>query len=189
VSPPEEHPSFIKTPRQLVIVIVLAFLIPIVGILLIVQLITSRPRLEGVMANPDAVAARIQPVGRIEFAEAPADPARPKPPAAKPEADRPAIAAAKPEADKPAAVAAKPAADPGKKLYETSCVACHATGVAGAPRLGDKAAWTPRLQAGMDALVQATIKGKGAMPPKGGNPALSDAEVRAAVEYLVTQSK
>ena len=67
--------------------------------------------------------------------------------------------------------------------------ACHASGVAGAPKLGDKAAWAPHLMHGTDGLLQSALKGKGAMPPKGGNPSLSDGEVRAAVEFMVTQSK
>ena len=68
-------------------------------------------------------------------------------------------------------------------------MACHATGVAGAPKLGDKAAWAPRLKTGKEALYASVIKGKGAMPPKGGNAALSDADVKAAVDYLVAGSK
>ena len=83
----------------------------------------------------------------------------------------------------------KPAGLDGKALYEKSaCVACHAAGVAGAPKVGDKAAWAPRLKQGTEALVQSVIKGKGAMPPKGGTP-YSDAEIRATVEYLVSQAK
>ena len=62
-------------------------------------------------------------------------------------------------------------------------------GVAGAPKFGDKAAWAPRIKQGMDALVQSALKGKGAMPPKGGNPALSDAEIRAAIDFMVSQAK
>ena len=60
---------------------------------------------------------------------------------------------------------------------------CHAAGVAGAPKLGDKAAWAPRLAQGMDTLAQSAIKGKGAMPARGGSSA-SDADLRAAVEYM-----
>ena len=69
------------------------------------------------------------------------------------------------------------------------CFACHAQSVAGSPKIGDKQAWAPRIQQGMDALVQSVAKGKGAMPPKAGNPALTDAELRAAVEFMVSQSK
>jgi cytochrome c5 len=87
--------------------------------------------------------------------------------------------------------AAAPAAGraEGEKVYQSSCVACHATGVAGAPKAGDKAAWAPRLLAGMNALYANALKGKGAMPPKGGNAALADAEVKAAVDYLAGLAK
>lgn len=85
----------------------------------------------------------------------------------------------------PAAAAAKPEPGKGKAVFEASCVACHGAGVAGAPRLGDKAAWAPRLKTGLEALYASSLKGKGAMPPKGGNPQLSDAEVKAAVDYMV----
>ena len=73
-------------------------------------------------------------------------------------------------------------------MYKQFCVACHGAGVAGAPKLGDKAAWAPRIAQGMPALVGNAIKGKGAMPPKGGSPA-SDADIKATVEYMVGQSK
>lgn len=90
--------------------------------------------------------------------------------------------------NKDAAGAATVSADAGKKLYEAACQACHATGAAGAPKFGDKAAWAPRLKKGMDVLHANAIKGIGAMPPKGGATA-SDAEVKAAVEYLANSAK
>jgi cytochrome c5 len=77
----------------------------------------------------------------------------------------------------------------GKAVYDKVCFACHAQSVAGSPKLGDKAAWAPRLKQGTDAMVQSVIKGKGAMPPKAGNPALSEAEIRAVVEFMASQSK
>jgi cytochrome c5 len=77
----------------------------------------------------------------------------------------------------------------GKKVYDVSCMACHATGAAGAPKFGDKAAWAPRLKTGADALHASALKGKGAMPAKGGNAALSDAEVIAAVDYMAGAAK
>jgi len=77
----------------------------------------------------------------------------------------------------------------GKKLYDTACMACHATGAAGAPKLGDKPAWALRTKAGIDALTASVIKGKGAMPPRGTAAAATDADLRAAVEYIVAQSK
>ena len=66
---------------------------------------------------------------------------------------------------------------------------CHAAGVAGAPKPTDKTAWVPRLAKGMEALYASGIKGKGAMPAKGGNPSLADADVKAAVDYMVSQAK
>lgn len=72
----------------------------------------------------------------------------------------------------------------GKAVYDSTCVACHGTGAAGAPKAGDKAVWAPRLKAGMEALYASALKGKGGMPPKGGNPALADADIKAAVDYL-----
>jgi cytochrome c5 len=74
-------------------------------------------------------------------------------------------------------------------LFTQTCSACHATGAAGAPKVGDKAAWAPRVAQGIDALVANAIKGKNAMPPKGGNPAASEADIRAVVTYMVNASK
>jgi cytochrome c5 len=91
----------------------------------------------------------------------------------------------------PAAAAAAPATGKpdGAKIYAAGCNACHATGVAGAPKFGDKAAWGPRLKAGVDGLTATVIKGKGAMPPKGGQSGASDADLRAAVEHMVAAVK
>lgn len=81
----------------------------------------------------------------------------------------------------------------GKGTYDKACMACHAAGVAGAPKLGDKAAWGPRIAQGNDTMYGHAIKGfqgkKGFMPAKGGNASLSDADVKAAVDYMVGQSK
>lgn len=98
----------------------------------------------------------------------------------------PAAEAAPAAAEK---VAAAGGAADGKKVYEATCVACHSTGVAGAPKVGEKAVWAPRLAQGKDALYEHAIKGKGIMPPKGGNPALPDADVKAAVDHMVALSK
>ena len=77
----------------------------------------------------------------------------------------------------------------GGAVYTASCAACHATGAAGAPKLGDSAAWAPRIAQGMDALYNSSLDGKNGMPAKGGNPALPDDEVKAAVDHMVAQSK
>ena len=89
-----------------------------------------------------------------------------------------------------AALAAAPAvAQDGKGLYDKVCAACHASGVANAPKLGDKAAWGPRTGQGVPALVATVIKGKGAMPPKAGAADLKDDEIKAAVEYMLAALK
>lgn len=274
----EEHESFIKTPKQLITVVVLAFVVPILIIVLLVKFVSSGAR-EGAGstgASAESVESRIQPVARFELKDAsgpkvlragadvykaqcaachetgaagapkfgdagawaariktgydallnsalkgkgamapqgggefddteigravvhmanaaggkfdepkgaaPAPAASAAAPAAAPAA---AAAAAAPAA---APAAAAPAANGGKALYDTACAACHAAGVAGAPKFADKAAWAPRLAGGVDALTASVIKGKGAMPPKGGSSA-SDADIKAAVEYMVAAAK
>ncbi|MCG3201998.1 MAG: hypothetical protein NFCOHLIN_01870 [Gammaproteobacteria bacterium] len=139
-------------------------------------------------------------------AEAPAAPAEAAPAAetapaeaAAPAAEAPAAEAAPAEAAAPAAeapAAATAAADSGgkgKQIYDTVCMACHAGGIAGAPKFGDKAAWEPRIAQGMDLLHEHSIKGytgkTGMMPPKGGRTDLPDADVMAAVDYMVSAAK
>ena len=123
----------------------------------------------------------------------PAGPAAPVA-AAEPAAAPMAMAAAAPVAAAPVAAAPAPvaavkvAANNGEALYKQVCTACHANAVAGSPKFGDKAAWAPRIKTGIDALTASVIKGKGAMPPKGGSAA-SDADIRATVEYMVNAAK
>lgn len=104
-------------------------------------------------------------------------------------ADEAAVAAE--QAAEQAAEEATTVADRGKQVYDTTCFACHAEGIAGAPKLGDKSLWEPRIVKGMDALVSNAINGfqgsTGVMPPKGGRMDLSDEDVRAAVSYMVEQ--
>ena len=112
----------------------------------------------------------------------------PAPAAAAAAGPSPDVVAALAAANKGAPASAAPAAagangGAGEALYKQACVACHASGVAGSPKLGDKAAWAPRLALGTDGLTASVIKGKGAMPPKGGS-AGSDADIRAAVEFM-----
>src|SRR3990167_662702 len=95
--------------------------------------------------------------------------------------------AAAPAAAAPVAAAA--AAGAGEALYKQACQVCHAAGVAGAPKFGDKAAWSARLPAGIDALYNSVAKGKGAMPPRGGAAQASDADLRAAVEFMAAAAK
>lgn len=77
----------------------------------------------------------------------------------------------------------------GKSIYQSACFACHGTGAAGAPKFGDSGAWGMRIDKGMDTLVNHAINGFKGMPPRGGNSALSDEEVKAAVKYIVDNSK
>jgi len=93
----------------------------------------------------------------------------------------------------PEAAAAEPDLAQGKAIYSKSCLACHGTGAAGAPKLGDADNWAPRIAQGLDTLAGHAIGGfkgsTGYMPPKGGFMALSDAEVTAAVAYMVSESR
>ncbi|VWD49912.1 cytochrome C [Burkholderia lata] len=99
-----------------------------------------------------------------------------------------AIAALPKAGEAPAAAAAPAGADAGKALYTSTCQACHAAGVLGAPKFGSKEDWAPRLKDSMDTVYNYALHGKGAMPPKGGSSA-SDADVKAAVDYMVNASK
>ena len=286
----EEHSSPIKTPRQLIIVVLLAFAVPITLAALISQLVTSGEK--GTHEDDSKVLARIQAVGNVVLAEA----SGPKGmltgdqvytqvcktcheaglagapkfgdkaawssriaqgeatmgqhaiagfqgkagvmPAKGGNADltddevrravafmanaagatwkEPAIAAvavaAAPAATQaiapiaaavaapvaaaatPAATTASDAAKPdGKKIFESTCTVCHGAGIAGAPKFGDKAAWAPRIAQGINVLYTHAIAGlttkAGVMPPKGGNLALSDPDVKAAVDYMVAAAK
>ena len=117
----------------------------------------------GAPATPEEVAARLAPIGTLNTGgDAGA---------------APQVAAAEPAE---AATAANP-------VYSQSCAACHATGAAGAPKLGDEAAWEPRIAKGMDELMNTVINGKGAMPPRGTCMACSDEDLRSAVEYMISQ--
>lgn len=136
----------------------------------------------GKFAEPAAPAAGAS-------APAAAEPAAPAAPAASAEvvaaAPAPAPAPAPEAKAEPAAAAA--GAEPA--LYKQICFTCHAAGVAGAPKVGDKAAWAPRIAQGIDGLTASAIKGKGAMPPKGGAMSASDADIKAVVTYMVNSSK
>lgn len=120
------------------------------------------------MNNPSAVAARIAPAGSVRVG----DPGE--------------VVAAAPVAV--SAITTAPAVSEGEKIYSGVCQACHIAGVAGAPKLDDAAAWAPRIALGEDALVASVVNGKGAMPPMGGNPALTEPQVRAAVAYIISKT-
>ncbi len=137
----------------------------------------------------------IAPIGQVTLAgQAPAAGSAPAaPPAAAPK-PAPKAAAPAPAAKPAAAQAAKGAAGgvdlaKGKAIVTKTCFACHGTGAAGAPKIGDKAAWAPRIAQGMDTLFQHATTGLRAMPPKGTCMSCSDADLRSAIAYMVQQSK
>lgn len=152
----EEHQSPIRTPRQLITVVALSFIVPIIVILLLVNFVVSGTKTNaGANAQtPEAIAARIAPVAGLEIIDANA----PK------------------------------VFQSGEAVYKAVCATCHAAGVANAPKFGDPASWAKFIASGFDEMVQVAIKGKGAMPAKGGNPDLDDFEVARAVAYMANAS-
>ena len=150
----DQHSSFIKTPQQLIVVVLASFLVPIIGIILLVQLVLTKPVADPNALTPESVAARLQPVGRVEIG----------------------------------APAAAPGARSGEEIVKSVCAACHQAGVANAPKIGDKAAWAPRLKEGLNGLLANATKGKGAMPPKGGAADLTDTELARAIVFMANQS-
>lgn len=160
----EEHGTLIKTPKQLIVVCVVALVVPVAISVLGAQLVSGNKRIDPTESKK-SVEQRIKPVGEIvKFDGAP-----------------PAVAAAV------ATVAVK--AKSGEEVYNGACVACHGAGIAGAPKTGDKGLWAPRIAQGVNTLYDHAIKGFKAMPAKGGQVALSDDEVKAAVDYQVAKSK
>jgi cytochrome c5 len=155
-NPSTEHRSFIKTPKQLVIVVLLAHLIPITLIIVLTQLVMKSTSINknDPAFSEEAIARRLKPVGEVTI-----------------------TAASTPSGEKP-----------GKEVVDGVCAACHATGALNAPKIGDKAAWAPRIKEGFEALTKAAIGGIRQMPPRGGNSSLSDVEVARAVAYMANQA-
>ena len=151
----ENHEGPIKTPKQLVVAVLFSFIVPIFGIILLVNYVDfgakSGAGSDGMTA--EAVAKRLQPVGTVEVKDA-------------------------------SAPVVLRAAD---VVYNGQCAACHNVGAAGAPKLGDAAAWAPRIKTGYEALLTSALKGKGAMGAQGGGE-YSDIEIGRAVVYMVNQS-
>jgi len=258
-----EHNSPIKTPKQLITVVALAFLVPIVIIVMLSQFVANIRSVDkdSPAMSHEAIAKRLKPVGEVAFAEVGSTPAHtdrageeiynsvcsachatgaagaPKfgdtgdwaarlkkgqkslvdgaiagvgkmmPPRggnadlSDLEVERAVLYMVNSaggnftQTGQPAAAAPEKSVAPasakvdGRKVYESGCIACHGNGVAGAPKAGDKAAWAPRLKNGVQAAYASALKGKGAMPAKGGNAALADAEVKAAVDYLLSLAR
>lgn len=154
----DEHESVIKTPKQLIAAVLAGFLVPIIGILLLVQFVSNDKKVSAGSSalSAEAVAARIQPVADQGFTFK--DVSGPK------------------------------QLQSGEAVYKMVCSACHATGAAGSPKFGDNGAWGPRIAQGYDTLVKHAIAGIRAMPAKGGNPDLDDVEVARAVVHMANSS-
>lgn len=149
----DEHSSPIKTPKQLIITVIIGFAVPIAIAVLASQFATTGRT--GADASGEKTATLIQPVARVVLG----------------------AAGGVAKADKT-----------GEQVYQAACIACHGSGAAGAPKTGDSAAWAPRLGAGLDGLTKSAVAGKGAMPPRGGNPDISDLELARAIVFMANQS-
>ncbi|HMN82419.1 MAG TPA: c-type cytochrome [Burkholderiaceae bacterium] len=144
-----------KTPRQLITVVVLAFIVPILIIILLVSYVTTVPRTGagGNAMTPEATVSRIRPVAGFELRDA----------------------------------STPTALRPGDAVFKGQCGACHETGAAGAPKVGDTANWAPRIKQGLQTLIDHALKGKGAMPPQAGGE-FADGEIARAVVYMANNS-
>jgi cytochrome c5 len=142
-------------------------------------------------AEKKAAPAQPKQAAEPKKPETPATPATPSAPVAPAPKAEPAAAAAPVKEAKAAPAAKSGGADlkKGESIYNATCFACHKTGVAGAPLFGDKKLWAPRIATGMDAMLSSAINGKGAMPPRAGNPSLSDDDLKAAIAYMVSKAQ
>ena len=149
------HEGPIKTPRQLILAVFYAFVVPIFGIVLLVMFVTSeqRPSAGSNALTPESVAERIRPVGRVEIKDA-SDLASMK---------------------------------SGEQVFAAQCTACHTAGALGAPKIGDVAAWAPRIKTGYEALLHSALAGKNQMPAQGGGD-FSDYEIARAVVYMADKA-
>jgi cytochrome c5 len=153
----DEHHGPIRTPKQLVIAVLAAFVIPIIVIILLVQYVSSDSRTgAGSNTSPEATVARIAPVADQGFTLK--------------DANAPKVLLS------------------GDEVYKSTCAACHASGAAGAPKVGDAGGWSARIAQGYDTVLKHAIEGLRAMPAKGGNPDLDDVEVARAVVFMANQS-
>ena len=151
-----EHETPIKTPQQLIVVIVLSFVVPVIAILLIAQLV-----LGGMQGGSDSSSAqealvqRIKPVAEVAISEGGGAASGPR---------------------------------TGDQIVKAACAACHTTGAANAPKIGDNVAWGKLIGRGLNDLLASSIKGKGAMPAKGGVADITDFELARAIVTMANQS-
>jgi cytochrome c5 len=249
----DQHSSPIKTPRQLITLVVLAFVVPVILIILLVTFVTGE-KVGGAgteAMTPEAVAERLRPVGSVAFAGASSGPktlqsgeavyklacsachatgAAGAPKAGDAGAWAPRIkqgydtlvkhavegfkgmpakggnadldpmevaravvfianqAGAKFKEPEATAAPGKATARTGEQIVQATCGNCHTEGLEGAPKIGDRAAWTKRASNGIDAAVASAIKGHGHMPSRGGMSDLTDAELKSAVQYMFLKS-
>ena len=138
--------------------------------------------MERMHSSPNSVAMRIEPVGQVRVG----DPTQQS--AAETVEGAMATETVAAAGSGTEVTVAAVDAPPGESVYQGLCHACHAAGIAGAPKPDDTAAWKERAAKGLDAMVAIAIKGQGGMPPRGGNPALTDEELRAAIEFMLAQA-
>ena len=181
-------------PLKTAIAVAVGAFATIIGIVLLTRFAVGTHELGATTASvntPEAIGKRIAPAANFVV-----DPKAAPMPASIPTA-APVVAAAAPIVAMaiPAAVPASAAAlsATGESIFKGGCIACHGAGIAGAPKAGDKVAWSPRIAQGKPLLYEHAIKGyqgkAGVMPAKGGNAGLADADVKAAVDYMVAQAK
>lgn len=153
-TPEEGHDSLIKTPKQLIIAVLAGLIVPILGIVLLIQFVVNgKPQTP---QTASAVVERIAPIANEGFTFKDVNEVR--------------------------------QLQSGEAVYAAACLACHDSGAAGAPKLGDKGTWAPRIAQGFDKLTEHAIKGLRGMPAKGGNPDLDDIEVARAVAYMANKA-
>ena len=158
MSDPQDHDAThegpIKTPKQLIVTVIAAFIVPIVIIVLLVNYVASGDSVgAGSQSMSDeAIALRLQPVGMVALKDA----------------------------------SGAGVLHTGEQVYTAQCAACHAAGLAGAPKFGDEGAWSARIKTGFDALLHSALKGKGAMAPQGGGE-FSDYEIARAVVFMANK--
>ena len=148
----EDHTGPIKTPKQLLMTVFIAFVAPVFIIIGLVAFVTSDNKpAAGAVNVEQSIAQRLQKVGMVEIRDANRE------------------------------------LKSGDEVFKAQCTACHTAGVAGAPKVGDAAAWGPRIATGYEALLHSALKGKGAMGPQGGGD-FEDVEIGRAVVYLANSA-
>jgi cytochrome c5 len=151
----EEHEGLIRTPKQLAVVLVAAFVLPVLIIIMLINFVAwdSKPAAGSDGLTAEAIARRIQPVGVSDYKD----------------------------------VNDVKSMKTGEQVFQAQCTACHTSGAVGAPKLGDEAAWAPRIKTGYDALLNSALKGKGNMTPQGGGD-FSEFEIGRAVVFMANKS-